>query len=218
MSKNLPPGAMAFVVLREPCERFASAYDELRGQLTGQHGMPHSDEAYLRIANGTQGVLQWANLLLNGKGSLGAMDMIIRNKKGLFRQDLEQESYIHMWKQQTWVAPQRTSCACLPTLRSDIDAILARYAPGCQMPAHSRQDNVHYHPLELTANQSHVGAPHPSAWSLSSLGSRTAARPTPELCRMVDALYPEDVALWKSQCAGRETAKGSAGAPHRTVV
>ena len=203
LASNLPLGAMAFVVLREPCERFASIYDELRKyQPATTTKMPRSDEAYLRIANGTQGVLAWAKLLLDGEGSLGLIDKMIRFKKSLFQNNLGMSTYIHMWKQQRWVAPQRTAFACLPSLHADINAILARHAPGCQLPAHDSVDNVHRHPEERPGNQSQT--PH----TQNMLQRITAARPSPELCRMVDALYPEDVALWNSQCG---TATGSAG-------
>ena len=78
LSRHLPAGAKSFVVMREPCSRFASSYDFVRRP---EGRRKHARDVVHTFDDGSTGAIKWASRML-------------RN-----------ESYRTMWMQTTSVGP-----------------------------------------------------------------------------------------------------------------
>ena len=80
------------------------------------------------------------------------------------------------WQQTVYVG-SNTRVACLPRMREEVQQILLDTVPGCVLPPYDVRKNDYIPP--------------------------NPARPTPELCTLVGALYPSDVRLWTANCLYR---------------
>jgi hypothetical protein len=134
LPRHLPSGSRSFVVLREPCARFASAYDFVRAKRRDPRDAVH------RFADGADGAAAWAAKLLrearyrrlwsqhttSGSAYAG-------NTQGMF--------HMMAWQQAAWVA-NSTMVVCLPNMHSGVQAILDEHAPGCTLPAKDVHKNV----------------------------------------------------------------------------
>lgn len=170
LPRHLPPGAASFVVLREPCSRFASSYDYVR--------RPHAHHVHPvdpvhTFADGVDGALRWASLLLRNQTYRDLWMQHTRVGPALAAN--QSMSHVIAWQQSAYVA-SNTRFACLPHMRRNVQGILRQMVPGCSLPEFDIRVNDYTPPIRV--------------------------RPTLELCTMVGALYPEDTRLWRSHCAG----------------
>ena len=150
---DVPQNDPVFVTLRDPCERLASLYDHLRRLSPPGHAI-HSfgDDA-----------AAWGNHVLSSGESIEAW-----GTPGLTR---PQSDYV------SGRGGADAEIACLPTLRRDVERILAVHAPGCRLgeldsdnPACDRQRE-----------------PPP--------------RPAATICDAAAKIYPGDTLLWRRHCA-----------------
>jgi hypothetical protein len=80
------------------------------------------------------------------------------------------------WQQTAYVLPGMTEIVCLSSARDDVQVrIFNKHLPGCTLPSRLRKVNA--------AERAHTNV-------------------DPKACRIASALYPEDVKLWGSNCAG----------------
>ena len=170
LPRHLPARAPSFVVLREPCSRFASAYDFVRRPDAVERHL-HPDDVVHTFEDGASGAIRWASLMLH--------DQRYANK---WRQHTsvgpalalnQTMPHVIAWQQNVYVG-SNTQAACLPRMREEVQRILLKTVPGCVLP-----------PFDIRKNEG--STPNP-------------ARPTPELCTLVEALYPSDVRLWAANC------------------
>ena len=100
-------------VLREPCERFVSIYNHLRGTL------PRRDPIFK-----TSSPEEWGRLLLTNKTLHDSF--LYHGKKAASR------SHRVTWQQSAYIS-NTTQIACLPNMTGDVQQILDRFAPGCKL-------------------------------------------------------------------------------------
>lgn len=113
----------SFVVLREPCQRFASIYSHLKVHL------PKDDSIYQ-----TRTPEQWGRLLLRNSS--------LRNS---FLYHGAREAVMHHripWQQSAYVS-NTSMVACLPSMFADVQRFLNDFARGCTMHVHVNGTKSH---------------------------------------------------------------------------
>ena len=166
-----------FVVLREPCERFLSIFYGLResGKVSKKHGLDQITP------------LDWARRLLETPG-LRRQFSYIGNSTNDF--DTTDHGNLRLsWKQSTYFGEdgQHSLAACLPTFLDDAQSIVLRFLPGCKLVQQPQSEEE---------ESQDASPPHAHLHEYN----RTT---TAELCELVGALYPEDVALYQRHCAAK---------------
>ena len=168
LPRHLPAGAPSFVVLREPCSRFASAYDYVRRSNAVKK---HPDDVVHTFEGGASGAVRWASLMLHDQSY--AEKWRQHTSMGPALAPNQTMAHVIAWQQNVYVG-SNTQAACLPRMREEVQRILLQTVPGCVLPPFDMRKNVYRSP--------------------------NPARPTPELCTLVGALYPPDVRLWTANC------------------
>ena len=149
---DVPQNDPVFVTLRDPCERLASLYDHLRRSSPSGHAI-HS----------FRNAAAWGNHLLSSGESIEAW-----GPPGFTR---SQRDYVESGQ-----GGAEAEIACLPTLRRDVERILAAHAPGCRLGELETDNPACDRQLE----------PRP--------------RPTAAVCDAAAMIYPGDTALWRRHC------------------
>jgi len=155
-AQNEPKQDVGFVVLREPVERFVSQVFHLQREL-GLSQFPQLETP-----------VTWGNALLQDSSLHDSFFSHGQSKFALH--------HAIPWKQSTYASSDILK-ACLPSMVSDIQAILDEHAPGCKLDS------------EVHANED----PTPD--------EELSWRNDPQVIELAKKLYPEDFVIWQDSCA-----------------
>ena len=191
-----------FTVIREPCQRFASAFEYIRSfgmrtdsfmnskmaklqNKTSKLPVGWSGSALIRMKkgdpiHGMASAADWARLLLTNAtyrqvewaDLMPSLDY--KHAHAFLKDVLMISKQIWWFSDPSWLhAGPRVEIVCLSRLRDELSATISRLAPGCNL--------------------------HRTSPDLGTSSRRDLYSPR-ELCPLVRRLYPEDYALWKRRC------------------
>ena len=191
-----------FTVIREPCQRFASAFEYIRSfgmrtdsfmnskmaklqNKTSKLQVGWSGSALIRMKkgdpiHGMASAADWARLLLTNAtyrqvewaDLMPSLDY--KHAHAFLKDVLMISKQIWWFSDPSWLhAGPSVEIVCLSHLRDELSATISRLAPGCNL--------------------------HRTSPDLGTSSRRDLYSPR-ELCPLVRRLYPEDYALWKRRC------------------
>ena len=193
---SLSPMRHVLVVLRDPCERFVSAFHYAR-----QPNWEEDWDAYrvLQSIRQVRSAVQWARLLLESAAERASWMSVA---------PLEFGEPFDKWMPKTHVACHRPFgyvCGFVPMSEYVVSSAFMHYA--CLGPQVERDiSRVLQHEygrcMLRTAggSSSHLTHSMPHHNPTGSITTNSTDREG-ELCNLVSALYPQDMRLWATQCS-----------------